>query len=112
MNRKEVVMQKIEDMVCDAVSSVMRQYKRSVIGTEELYIGKKNIPLARSIARNFCFHIMHFYYGFTYPVIAQRAGMTEKSVMRCVRKYHQYTMSDPLYIEIRSVVKKTIGNEQ
>lgn len=106
MKGSEFTMIQIEKSVCDAVNEIMRQEKRSIVNVKELYIGKKNIPLCRAMARNFCFHIMHNDYGFSYASIAQRAGMNEKSIMRCVRKYRMFAHYDIWYKKIGTILKR------
>ena len=102
----EKTMLDIERAVCSAVSDVMVSVSRPPVGVEELYCGKKNVPLGRVVSRNFCFHLMHSHYGFSYTVIAQRSGMNVSSVMRCVRKYHHLVHCDALYRRVYEHLKE------
>ena len=102
-------MQNVEEMVCGCVSKQMRLSGRSPVAVEELYQGKKNVPLGRSIARNIVFDILHNKYGFSYAVIAQRACMGLTSVMRCVRRCAQMRRIDKVYIGVYSIVERKLN---
>ena len=90
-------MEKVEQMVCDCVNTAMSTIDRETVSVEDLYVGKKNIPFGRAMARNFVLDILHNKYGYSYNVIAQRSDMTQISVMRCVRKCHQFMQYDKSY---------------
>ena len=98
-------MQRVETMVCECVSSVMERNERGVVSPNDVYDGKKNVPLGRAIARNFIFDIFHNRYGFSFSVIAQRAGMHVISVMRCVKKCHDLMQHDSMYKDVSSLVE-------
>lgn len=100
----EYTMQWIEQTVCECVSAVMEEMQRDTISIDDLYKGKKNIPLARSIARNVIFDTFHNKYGFSYAVIAQRADMERNSVIRCVKKCHNYKHCDAIYGKVFSLL--------
>lgn len=106
----EKLMLTIERAVCAAVNVVLHIPKERV-SESVLYTGKTNIPFARALARNTCFHVMHFHFGFSYTVIAQRSGMGVKSVMRCVRKYHLYSRYDRSYKKVYELLKEGLLHE-
>lgn len=97
-------MQKVETMVCECVSVVMERNERGGVSVDDVYVGKKNIPLGRAIARNFIFDLFHNRYGFSFSIIAQRSGMHITSVMRCVKKHHDLVECDYMYKEVSSLV--------
>lgn len=97
-------MDKVERMVCEQVSKAMSTQERDGVIADDLYVGKKNIPLARAVARNFVFDLFHNKYGYSYNVIAQRADMDRLSVMRCVRKCHQFVVCDKTYSFVSKMI--------
>ena len=78
----EYTMQWIEQTVCECVSAVMEEMQRDTISIDDLYKGKKNIPLARSIARNVIFDTFHNKYGF--PMLLLRRGQKWKETLLSV----------------------------
>ena len=101
-------MQKVETMVCECVSVVMERNNRSPVSVDDVYVGKKNIPFGRAIARNFIFDLFHNRYGFSFSVISQRSDMHVISVMRCVRKMHDFVSCDSIYKEVSSLVESKL----
>lgn len=102
------VMDKVEQMVCGCVNVVMRLSEREEVCSEEVYVGKKNIPTGRAMARNFIFDVLHNRYGFSYSVIAQRGDCNRESVMRCVRKCHDLQMYDKTYVRVNEMINKKL----
>ena len=100
----------IETAVCSAASRVMCG-RGTGVSVCELYEGRTNIPFVRALARNVCFHVMHFHFGFSYAVIAQRSGLGEKSVMRCVRKFHMYSRYDRHYMAVCAMLEGGLLHE-
>lgn len=101
-------MDKVESMVCEQVNKVMDMQDRKCVSVSDLYVGKKNIPFARVLARNFVFDVLHNRYGYSYNVIAQRAEMDRLSVMRCVRKCHLFISCDKTYSLINEMINDKI----
>lgn len=99
-------MQKVEQMVCECVSSVMEENNREMVSCDDVYEGKTNIPFGRIVARNFILDILHNKYGFSYSVLAQRANMMTSSVMRCVRKHHDNLQYDKIYRSVNEKVEQ------
>lgn len=98
------IMQNVESIICDCVNRVMAEEKRSPVSVEDIYLGKKNIPYARILARSFILDTLHNKFGYSYSVIAQRADMTRNAVILCVTKCHQLQMNDRVYARISDVV--------
>lgn len=98
------VMLKVEDMVCECVNIALLISEGSIVTSENVYSGKKNIPFARAVARNFIFDVLHNKYGFSYAVVAQRGNCNRESVMRCVRKCHYLAFTDKIYKEVRELI--------
>ena len=92
------VMLKVEDMVCECVNIAL------LISEDSKVTGKKNVPFARAVARNFIFDVLHNKYGFSYAVVAQRGNCNRESVMRCVRKCHYLAFTDKIYKEVREMI--------
>ena len=97
-------MLKVEEMVCSCVNSHLHATGNSAVTIENIYCGKKNIPFAKAVARNFVFDVLHNRYGFPYSIIAQRGGCNRESVMRCVRKCHNLSKFDHTYKTIGDII--------
>ncbi len=101
---KNYIMQNVEDIVCGCVNEVMKEEGRKPVGSNEIYLGKKNIPYARILARSFTFDVLHNKFGFSYAVIAQRADMARNSVIMCISKCHQLQVFDKVYKKVNDVI--------
>lgn len=98
------IMQNVETIVCDCVNEIMEEDGRKPVSPGEIYLGKKNIPYARILARSFTFDVLHNKFGFSYAVIAQRADMVRNSVIMCISKCHQLQMFDKTYKKVNDVI--------
>jgi len=102
-------MYKIEEMVCFLANTLIPHKDMYDVTPNDVYIGKKNIPLVRAVARNFIFNILHNSFGFSYSVIAQRSDMTRDSVIRCVRKcISSLAMYDNIYTKMKEETDKKL----
>lgn len=108
MIRENEVMLKVEEMVCECVNTAMNTNGRPIVTSENVYIGKKNIPFVRAIARNFIFDVLHNKYGFSYSVISQRGSCNRESVMRCVRKCHDLVNRDRSYKIVEELINEKL----
>lgn len=108
-------MNKVEQMVCECVTIALSNESGDTVVADDLYVGKKNIPFARAVARNFVLDVLHNRYGFSYTIIAQRAEMNRESVMRCVRKCHTLVSYDKTYKFVNTLIddrlRKWYGEE-
>lgn len=105
---KNDVMTKVEEMICSCVNSHLHTNGISVVTTDNVYLGKKNIPFARAVARNFIFDVLHNKYGFSYSSICQRGGCNRESVMRCVRKCHDLSKFNPAYRSVSTAIEEKL----
>lgn len=94
------VFAQVERKVCDIVCS-----RGLEVRPDELYTGRGNIPVARAMARNYIFYVLHNSYGFSYSAISRRAEMNKESVMRCIRKVQYLSESDALYKHIMEAIQ-------
>lgn len=94
------VFAQVERKVCDIVRS-----RGLEVRPDELYIGRGNIPVARAMARNYIFYILHNSYGLSYSTISRRAKMNKESVMRCIRKVQDFSESDALYKYVMEAIQ-------
>lgn len=74
------------------------------IKVEDLYLGTGNIPVKRAMARNLCLYLLHDRFSFFYKQLAEITGMTQRSIMRCVRKARIYTSHDKEYIKFYKIL--------
>lgn len=84
----EYIEEKVRKLVCFIVG----------ISDEEIYTGNGNIPFKRAVARNLCLYILHDRYAVCYRQLALMTSLTQRSVMRCVKKARMYIEYDKAYI--------------
>lgn len=104
---KEAIAKAIERAVCDCVTTVFTVMRPGMLidaDPDTIYQGKTNITLSRACARHFSFYVMHDNFGFTYRQIAMRAGMSERAVMKQVRKVRQMVFIDQVYMELKRLM--------
>ena len=87
------IFDRVEYVTCKCVSAVTGRS----MDKDEIYSGKTKTLLQVGIARSIAFMVMHDTYGIHYSRIAQRAGMSDKAVMKSTAKARIYRFSDPVY---------------
>lgn len=92
--KKNSVGNNVEQVICELFG----------ITPEELYSGKGNIPFKRAMARNLCLYLLHDRYSIFYRQLAEMTGLTQRSVMRCIRKARIYTGYDKEYIKYYNIL--------
>lgn len=102
-------MNRIEEISCICVSEVICADGMNYVRVEDVYAGKHGIPYPRAVARNFIVHILHNAYGFSYNVIAQRANMRVRSIIRCAKKFRVGMEYDKNYPIIEKKIKEVIN---
>lgn len=102
------IYREVELLVCEVVSS----YTNVSVSAEELYVGLKNIPFCRSVARNMSFYVLHNMYGISYTKLAARSGKDARSVMRCVRKSRERLDFDQVYRDVSEEIRRKIYEEE
>lgn len=89
----DCIFRKVEKAACRSASIVTGRK----LDAEEIYSGKTKTMLHISIARSLAFLVMHDSYGIKYAAIAERAGMSEKAVMKSCAKARIYRFLDSTY---------------
>lgn len=109
MIESSYIMSRIEEISCVCVSEAAQERGMDYVKVEDVYVGKHGIPYPRAVARNFIVHILHNIYGFSYTVIAQRANMRVRSIIRCAKKFRIGMEYDSLYPIVDSRIKEVIN---
>lgn len=104
MDNRTFIFYKIERVACECVSESIGVN----LSAAKLYEGKKRTTLAISVARHLAFLFMHDHYGISYVLIAERAKMGVKSVMKCVRKAREYRFSDIVYKKVYKKIEERL----
>jgi hypothetical protein len=113
MYNNENAMATIEQLCCDAANEIEALRARKNISVEELYTSTPTPRQKRVLAQNFAFHTMRVRFGFSYSIIAQRAGYSsEKVVMRGVKTLQDsLRLNDCLYCEMNSIVNRKLAEK-
>lgn len=98
------IFDKVEMAACNCATEVTRVN----VKPEDIYSGKTKTTLAVSIARSMAFMVMHDSYGIKYSLIAKRAGMSEKAVMKSTAKARAFRFSDYYYKKTYELMMKMI----
>lgn len=97
---EDYIKNKIEDIVCSIVG----------IDKSDLYNGNGNIPSKRAVARNICLHVLHDKFAINYRKISELTGITQRSVIRCVKKARMFAVYDNEYISymirVQDIIKR------
>jgi len=94
----EYIEEKVRKLVCFVIETPC----------EELYVGVGNIPLKRAVARNLCLYILHDRYAVCYNQLASLTSLTQRSVMRCVKKARMYIEYDKMYIKYLNQIRERL----
>ena len=98
------IFDKVEQVACSCTTEATK----TKVTTDEIYSGKTKTTLAVSIARSMALMVMHDSYGIKYSLIAKRAGMSEKAVMKSTAKARTFRFYDYYYKKTYELIMKMI----
>lgn len=101
----------IERMVCDSVNSVLYEPSKGEIEkvcVSDIYKGTTKVPLSVSVARQFCYYVLHDLYHQPYSVIAFISNRSQRSVIGCVAKCRELIFLDDVYAQVFELLKKNL----
>ena len=101
----------IENIVCDGVNKALGGLKGygEPVTRENVYKGSTRVPLCVSVARQFCYLVMHDMYHVSYSKIAKRSEHSTRSVIAGVAKARELLFIDEIYKAIYSLIRERLG---
>lgn len=100
---------RIERVVCDCVNDVVGRCEVGMACPFLLYVGNTKVYLRVSIARQFCYYILHDVFHQRYSVIAERAGRSIRNVMGGAGKCRRLIAYDDVYLAVDTEIRQALG---
>lgn len=102
---------RIEQIVCASVNEVIRLHLSSyeiAVDTDLLYKGTTKVPLCVSMARQFCYYVMHDMYHMPYSFISLHSKNSTRGVISGVNKVRALVFVDTLYHDVLERIKEKL----
>lgn len=99
----------IESVVCDCVNDVVGKSEVGMATPFLLYVGNTRVYLRVSIARQFCYYILHDIYHQSYSVIAKHVGRSARNVIGGAGKCRSLITVDDIYLAVDTQIKQRLG---